>query len=156
MKKIPEEVISFFQEQRFVIVSTIDSKGRPHNSCKGIIDINPSGKVHLLDLYLKETFANLKRDPNISITAVDEHSFRGYSLKGWGTIISRGEMSPELIKKWGEQVNKRISHRIIRNIREEKTQKSHPEALFPKPAYMVMVEVEEIVNLNPQHLKKEV
>ncbi|MCX5715174.1 MAG: pyridoxamine 5'-phosphate oxidase family protein, partial [Candidatus Omnitrophica bacterium] len=80
--KINEEIIRFFQNQGFVIVSSIDEKGMPHNSCKGIVEIRQNGEVFLLDLYHSKTYANLNKNPNISITAVDEHKFKGYCLKG--------------------------------------------------------------------------
>lgn len=30
----------------------------------------------------------------------------------------------------------------------------HPEALLPKPEYMIVMEVEEIIDLTPKHLKQ--
>lgn len=156
MNQLSREAIAFFLQQHFVIVTTIDKQGRPHNSCKGIVDITLDGKVYLLDLYMKGTFNNLKAKPDISVTAVDEHEFRGYSLKGRGSIVKREDLPPKIISKWDEKLTQRISNRIIKNIRNGKAQKQHPEALLPKPAYMVLVKVEEVIDLTPQHIKKEV
>ncbi|MBU0503618.1 MAG: pyridoxamine 5'-phosphate oxidase family protein [Candidatus Omnitrophota bacterium] len=154
MAQLPREVVAFFLQQHFVIVTTIDRQGRLHNSCKGIVDIAPDGKVYLLDLYMKNTFNNLKARPDISVTAVEEHEFRGYSIKGRGSIVKRDDLSPKIISKWDELLTQRISQRIIKNIHNGKAQKQHPEALLPKPAYMVLVKVEEVVDLSPQHIKK--
>ena len=52
MKRIPDEVIHFFKSQGFVIVSSIDDKGFPHTSCKGIVRMSGSGRVYLIDLYV--------------------------------------------------------------------------------------------------------
>ena len=51
MKTLLPDIIQFFSKQGFVVVSTIDGKGKPHNSCKGIVDIDSSGRVYLFDLY---------------------------------------------------------------------------------------------------------
>jgi len=149
MKKLSDDIIGFFQDQGFVIVSTIDKNGNPHSSCKGIVKINRNGKIYLLDLYRARTYINLKENPHIAITAVDEHKFKGYCLKGKVKIITSDNLTSETIKAWEARINARITQRVLKNIREEKGHPHHPEALLPKPEYMIMMEAEEIVNLAP-------
>lgn len=149
MNKLSEEEVHFFQSQGFVVVSTIDKKGYPHNSCKGIIEIDKEGRVYLLDLYRGNTYANLKRDPRISITAVDEHKFKGYCLKGKAKIVAEEKLESEKIKAWETRLSARITQRLLKNLREEKGHPRHPEALLPKPEYMLVMEVEEAINLAP-------
>ena len=45
MKKLNSDIISFLKGQGFVIVSTLDKDGTPHNSCKGIVEIDDKGLV---------------------------------------------------------------------------------------------------------------
>jgi len=153
MLKLTPEVVHFFQEQGFVIVSTIDHQGRPHSACKGIIRIDKSGKVYLLDVYTRSTLNNLKTNPNISITAVDEHQFAGYCLKGKAKVISGREIGPQIKMAWDEKIAIRITQRLLKNIKEEKGHPRHPEILLPMPAYLIIMQVEEVVDLTPQHLK---
>lgn len=153
MKKLSKEIIQFFCNQGCVIVSTIDKNGFPHNACKGIVAIKSSGRIYLLDLYMANTFENLKANPNISITATDEHKFIGYSLKGKGRIITKGQINPELMKHWEDRITSRLTRRLLRNIHEEKGHPRHPEVLLPRPEYMISMEVEETVDLTPRHLK---
>ncbi|MFH1201600.1 MAG: pyridoxamine 5'-phosphate oxidase family protein [Candidatus Omnitrophota bacterium] len=153
MKKLTEEIINFFSNQNFVIVSTIGRDRMPHEACKGLVKIEPEGFVYLLDLYQGKTFDNLKYNPQMSITAVDEHKFKGYCLKGRGKIIKEDEFSPEIIKTWDEKITGRISQRIIKNLRGEKGHPRHPEALLPKPQYMIVMEVKELVDLTPHRIK---
>ncbi|MFC1675419.1 pyridoxamine 5'-phosphate oxidase family protein [Candidatus Omnitrophota bacterium] len=153
MAKITPEIIQFFHGQGFVIVSTVDRDGSPHSSCKGIVEINEGGKVYLLDLYRERTLGNLKINPQISITAVDEHKFRGYSLKGRAKEFSGAELPAHLLRAWEERITGRLTQRLLRNIHEEKGHPRHPEALLPKPEYLIEMEVESIVDLTPHHLK---
>lgn len=155
MKRLPDDIVHFFREQGFVIVSTVDERGMPHSSCKGIINISPAGKIYLLDVYLKGTYNNLKRNPNISITAVDEHKFKGYCLKGKAELIGRDRLSPQIKKAWEARLAGRITQRLLKNIRDEKGHPQHPEARFPQPEYMIVVEVGEVVDLTPHNLKGE-
>lgn len=153
MTALTDEIIRFFEKQRFTVISTIDRKsGAPHNSCKGIVKINKNGKVYLLDLYKWRTYANLKKNPHISVTAVDEHKFKGWCLKGRAKIVPGSELAPDIIKAWEARIAARITHRLLKNIREEKGHHRHPESQLPKPEYMIEMEVEEIVDLIPGHV----
>lgn len=153
MKALADEIIQFFQNQNFTIITTIGKDGWPHNSCKGIVKIGKDGRVYLLDLYLKQTYENLKCNPRMSITAVDEHKFKGYCLKGKARLIPKEKLGPQVIAAWEDKITSRITQRVIKNMREEKGHPHHPEAFFPPPEYMIVLEAEEIVDLNPRYLK---
>jgi len=150
---MPSEVVEFLQKQDFMIVSTVDENGFPHTACKGIVKIFSEGKVYLLDVYLKNTYANLKRNPNVGITAVDEHHFKGYCLQGKAKIHQAEKISAELLRDWEAKVASRITQRLLKNIRDQKGHPAHPEAKLPKPEYMIEVDVDNIIDLTPQHLK---
>lgn len=152
MKRITPEIIQFLENQGFVIVSTLSSDGL-HTSCKGIVKIDPKGFVYLLDLYQGQTYKNLKKNPRISITAVDEHKFMGYCLKGKARIIPQARLKIHIIKEWEDRIIGRVTRRILKNIHEQKGHLRHPEVLLPKPQYMIIVRIEDIVDLTPHQLK---
>ncbi|MBU2540864.1 MAG: pyridoxamine 5'-phosphate oxidase family protein [Candidatus Omnitrophica bacterium] len=153
MKHLTEEIIYFFRSQNFIVVSSVDKGGSPHASCKGLIDINKNGRIYLLDLYRKKTFENLKRNHNISITAVDEHHFRGFCLKGKARLVEAEKLKSHILKAWEEKIVDRITNRVLKNIHGEKGHAKHPESRLPRPAYMIVMETEEIVDLTPAHIK---
>ncbi len=153
MHRLDNDIVHFFRNQGFVIVSTIDRDGSPHNSCKGLVKINPQGLVYLLDLYRGKTYGNLSQNPHISITAVDEHKFIGYCLKGKAEIIQGESIQPDIMKAWEERLTTRITRRLIKNIQGEKGHSRHAEALLPKPEYLIVMEVNEIVDLTPHQIK---
>ncbi len=153
MKRLSEGIIQFFHNQGCVIVSTVDKDGFPHSACKGIVRISRTGRVYILDLYKAKTYDNLKGDPHISITAIDEHKFMGYCLKGKAEIIPEEKLKSPIIKAWEARITGRLTRRLLKNIREEKGHPRHPEILLPKPEYMIAMEVEEVVDLTPHHLR---
>jgi len=153
MKRLSDGIIQFFQNQSCVVVSTVDKNGFPHSACKGIVKIERSGKVYLLDVYRARTYENLKDNAHISVTSFDEHKFAGYCLKGKAEVLSQQELKPELLKAWEDRIASRLTQRLLRNIREEKGHPRHPEVLLPQPEYLIVMEVEEIVDLTPLHLK---
>ncbi len=153
--KLSDDIFRFFQKQRFVIVSTICRRtGKPHNSCKGIVHMTKDGVIYLMDLYRWQTFANLKENSNISITAVDEHRFRGWSLKGRAKIIAGSKLKQDIIRAWDTRLTARITHRVIKNMEDVKGHGRHPEAQLPRPEYMIVMTVDEIVDLVPRHVKE--
>jgi len=153
MKRLPDEVVHFFQNQGFVIVSTVGKDGLPHCSCKGLVKIKQSGQIYVVDLYRGRTYQNLKQNPAMSLTAIDEHKFIGYCLKGKAEILLQERLQPEIIKAWEDGITGRLTRRLLKNIRDEKGHPRHPEILLPKPEYMICLDVEEIVDLTPHQLK---
>lgn len=127
-------------------------KGRVHNSCKGIVEID-NDEIYLLDLYKRRTYGNLKENSNISLTAVDEHKFKGFCLKGKAKIVKTEDLEKEHLEEWEKKINSRVSKRLVKNIHGEKGHDQHPEFSLPKPEYMIKMKVEEIVDLTPKHLK---
>lgn len=156
MKKIEPQVVQFFRNQGFVVVSTVDRKGIPHSACKGIVEIKENGQVYLLDLYRAETYENLTHNPSISITAVDEHRFTGYCLKGKAELKAENGLKPSFLTAWEQRVATRLTQRVIRNMRGEKGHLRHPEIFLPKPEYLIKMRVEEIVDLTPRHIREEI
>ncbi|MBP7088264.1 MAG: pyridoxamine 5'-phosphate oxidase family protein [Candidatus Omnitrophica bacterium] len=154
MVKLSKEIATFLTHQGFVIVSTIDPKGYIHCSAKGIVEAKEDGRVYIMDLYRSKTFSNLKNNPLVSITAVNEHEFIGYTIKGRTKIIEKAKISKDLLESWHKKVVSRASTRLIKNIRRDRGSSTHPEARFPDPQYLIEIDAEEIVDLSPAHLKQ--
>jgi len=147
---IDKDIIKFFEKQDTVIVSTIDSAGRIHCSVKGIISAESNEYIFLIDLYLYRTFRNLKKNPVISITALDEHLFKGYTLQGEAEIIHRDKMHESVFEEWERRVVLRISKRVARNVSRGIKADTHHEAHLPvHPQYLIKVSVKNIIDLKP-------
>ena len=155
MKPIPTVIIDFLGTQDFVIVSSIDKNGFPHSSCKAIVKIDPAGEIYLVDAYLGVTSENIGRNAHISISAVDEHKFIGYCLKGKAAKIQDDSIIQEIIKAWEDNITSHLAKRLLRNLAQEHGQGHHPEASLPHPKHLIVLEVEAIVDLAPYNLKKE-
>ncbi|MDD5097729.1 MAG: pyridoxamine 5'-phosphate oxidase family protein [Candidatus Omnitrophica bacterium] len=154
MQQIPSQVIDFLAAQSFVIVSSVDKNGFPHSSCKNIVKMNPLGEVYLIDVYSGITGENIKRNPQVSISAVDEHKFAGFCLKGKAKILPDDHISQEIIKSWEDNITSRLTQRLLRNLAQDQSHNHHPEASLPKPKHLIIIEVEEIIDLAPYHLRK--
>jgi general stress protein 26 len=155
MMKIPAGVIDFLHTQSFVIIASLDKSGFPHTSCKDIVEIDPEGEVYLVDVFHGTTAENIRRNPQVSISVVDEHKYMGYCLKGRAKLVSE-DISQEIIKAWEDKITARLAKRLLRNLAGDKGHKQHPEASLPLPKHIILFEVEEIIDLAPHPLRKEV
>ncbi|MFA6384022.1 MAG: pyridoxamine 5'-phosphate oxidase family protein [Candidatus Omnitrophota bacterium] len=153
MKRLHNDVMDFFKRQSFVIVTTLDPDGTPHDSCKDIIRLSRDGRIYLLDLYMRDTFRNLVKNPHMCVAQVDEHHFAGYCLKGKGKIIKVDVLRQQVNKIWQKKMASRIVTRIIKNLKEGKGHPAQPESLLPRPEYMIVMDVSEIIDLTPAHIK---
>ncbi len=149
--KLPSEVVRFLRKQSYVIFSTVDEKGRPHSVAKGIVEIDKKGTISLLDLYRARTYANLKRNANASVTAIDEDVFIGYTLKGKARIVDQEGLDSAIKEKWRKLLRSRITKRIVNNVRSEMGGKPPHEAHMPNPEYIIVFECEEVVDLSHRH-----
>jgi len=156
MKLISAAIIDFLRTQDFVVVSSIDKNGFPHSSCKAIVKIDAAGEIYLVDVYHGVTNENIERNPHISISAVDEHKFIGYCLKGKAAKMQDDSISQEIIKTWEDNITSRLAKRLLRNLAQAQGQRHHPEASLPQPKHLIVLEIEEVVNLAPDHLRKPV
>ncbi len=153
MIPIPQNIANFLGKQGFAIVSTLDPQGSIHCSAKGFVGLDEEGRLFFIDLYRAHTLNNLKKNKNISATCVNEHEFRGYTLKGTAKIVKREDIKDKVIKEWEQRVVNRISKRVIKNIQNDKKSSNQPEAKFPQPEYLIEMDVEEIVDLAPKELR---
>ncbi|MDP8259452.1 MAG: pyridoxamine 5'-phosphate oxidase family protein [Candidatus Gygaella obscura] len=153
MIELSEVVVKFFEKQGCVLVSTFSNDGSIHSSCKGIVRIDPKGKIYIMDLYQAVTYNNLKTDNRISITAFNEHQFIGYSLKGKAEIMNKDKITESLISDWNRIITSRITNRLMNNIKNNTSSAPHYEANLPKPNYLILVMVDNIIDLKPKDIK---
>jgi len=148
--RLPENVYKFFVKQGYVIVSTLDEKGGIHCSAKGIVGIEAEGKVFIIDLYHHSTYHNLLKNNLVSITAVNEKEFTGYTLQGTAKIIPREDIQDHIVAKWEDAIIARISNRVQNSIQAGKKSDTHHEAHLPyHPKYLIEIDVENIIDLTP-------
>ena len=109
----------------------------------------------MIDVFHGLTAENIRHNPQVSISAVDEHKFMGYCLKGRARVMPDNEISQEFIKFWEDNITARLAKRLLHNLAKGKSHAHHPEASLPRPKHLISIEVEEIVNLTPHYLRKE-
>ena len=151
MDKISSSVKNLLNKQHFVIVSSLNENGTIHTAAKGVVEVDPNGKIFILDVYKARTYKNIKNNPHVTLTSIDEKNYRGYSIRGKAGVIKEDNLPKDKLKTWHEKVSKRIAKRIIRHVRGESSgHEGIPEADFPLPQYIIEVSVEAVIDLDPR------
>ena len=152
--KIPEAVENILEKEHFVVVSSAESNKTIHTSAKGVIEVDPKGRIFMLDLYKGKTYVNIRKNPHVTLTVINERGFRGYSIKGRAKIVKKETLSKKTLTLWNEKLAKRIARRIISHVKDQRAEhEAIPEASFPFPKYLIEVFVDKIVDLAPRKLK---
>lgn len=149
--RLSDDIVSFFSRQDFVIVSTIDKNGNIHSSAKGLVGLDDKeyGRILLLDLFFNETYRNLQNCPTISITALDNNNFIGYTLQGKAAIVPRENIPLRLLQEWDDRIVSRVSKRMARNVKLGTKSEIHHEMKLPvHPKYLIEVIIDNIVDLS--------
>lgn len=153
--ELPDSVVYFLKKQGFMIVSSLDEKGNIHCSAKGVVAVKKEGKVFVVDVYMLKTFENLKRNPTVSITAVDENKFVGYTLQGKAKLVSRKDMEEHVFTSNENKIIERISKRVAKSVQSGEKSTEHFEAKLPQiPQYLIEIDVENIIDLSPPGRRK--
>jgi len=154
--EIPKDVVRFLTKHGVTIVSTLDEAGHIHCAVKEVVGIDVEGKIFLIDLFRNRTYKHIQMNPSVSITAVNEEEFKGYTLQGQAKIVAREDIQEHIVKIWEEKIVKRISDRMIKSVQKGVKSKSHFEAELPhKPKYLIEIDVDQIIDLSPPCKKKE-
>jgi uncharacterized pyridoxamine 5'-phosphate oxidase family protein len=96
MVTMPEELIQLLTESHTVPVATTGPDGKPNVAGKSVMVLNPETIVWG-ELYFRQTYENLKKDPRASICVWKRNSpFSAYKVNGRVKIHENDEIASQL------------------------------------------------------------
>jgi len=150
--RLNEEMQHLLIKGNVAVVGTVNARGTPNLSLKGVVHVDPEGYIYFFDLYHGKTRSNLKRNHAVTLAVFNVREFKGYQFQGQATVIESGPLFDDLAKTWAAKRRKLSSQRIIDNIQRGFSH-GRSEIHFPKPRYLVKLEVKRIHNLVPPALR---
>ncbi len=98
MAKIPQEIQDFIKG-KMGWVSTAALDGTPNATPKGSVRVIDDEHLVFADLFSCKTRENLKANPKVAVTVIEEKSLKGYQLKGSGEMLTAGPIYDEVAER---------------------------------------------------------
>jgi predicted pyridoxine 5'-phosphate oxidase superfamily flavin-nucleotide-binding protein len=140
-----KKVSELLKIREFVSVATCDLDGRPNAAPKFVLKLE-NNFIYLVDYSIGRTSQNLKINPRISISFMDNDALMGYQLNGSVEIINRGEEYDILVKDLSQKELDLSTRRIIEGVTQGKPHERFELSLSEK-FIIFKVKVEEIVDI---------
>ena len=98
MSKIPQEIQEFIKG-KMAWVATASADGIPNATPKGSVRVIDDEHLVFADLFSLKTRANLKENPKVAVTVVDEKRYKGYQLKGSAELLTAGPIFDQVAEE---------------------------------------------------------
>jgi len=98
MTKIPQEIQEFIKG-KMAWVSTASPDGVPNATPKGSVQVIDDEHLVFADLFSLKTRENLKSNPKVAVTVIDEKSHKGYQLKGSAELLTIGSLFDQVVEQ---------------------------------------------------------
>ena len=153
-----QEFKKLLSRLQFLHVATSSKEGQPNAAPKLILKIDDE-TIYLVDCTIGKTWENLKKNPKVSLSFVDEESLKGYQINGEATVLEGREITSELRAILEEKEVALTVKRIVSGIHERKKHEDFEMGMSDKFVIFKinLVEVVEIGykgNLTRQKLRK--
>ncbi len=149
-----QKFMPFLSKGKFVNVATCNNERMPNVSPKLVAKFEKN-MLYLVDYVMGSTYVNIKENPRVSLSFVDESTLTGYQLNGTSTVLESGPEYAALVEEFHQIQTDFTVQRILYNVRSGG--KSNPAALpMPDRFAILKVRVIEIVEITSSgHLKSQ-
>jgi predicted pyridoxine 5'-phosphate oxidase superfamily flavin-nucleotide-binding protein len=142
---INKNMKTLLESREFISVASCNLEGRPNAAPKFLLKVE-ANYIYLVDYIIGNTFRNLKANPRVSLSFLDDNSLVGYQINGKVEIIDHG---PEYLAALDDLARKEINlsaTRIIDGVIKGQVHKAY-EVAASKQFVILKVKVEEIVQI---------
>ena len=133
MAKMNAKVRALFENQPIVVMATASARGVPNVVPIGAKKVLDDETIMISDQYFKKTLANIKENPQASLTFWDAKTAESYQIKGAVAIETSGRIFEETAA-WIEEISRignipmKSKGALILTIREIYTSVPGPDA----------------------------
>ncbi len=146
-KLLTKKMHDFLEKQEFLYVGTCGAGGRPLVAPKFLVKVEDD-HIYLADFVIGRIWTNLRRNPRVSLAAMNMETLVGYQISGAAHMFGRGKEHLRLVKELQEKEVTLSARRVMEGIVRGKKHKSF-EASFPDRVIIFKVKVKEVVRIEP-------
>lgn len=150
-KNIFDRFLERKKDLKVISVASADSKGKPNCAHKMLVDVLAPNKIYFLDYRFTQTFANIHKNPRLSVSFMDDAAFTGYRLTGRCEVMEKGEEFDAVRGSWAKRLIAYEADRIIRRLTGQYST-HEAENKLPKNFVIVKFIAEEASMIKPDRV----
>jgi len=135
---------------KIISVASCDH-GKPNSASKMLVDVLLPNKVYYVDYKFTQTYHNLRKNHNLSLSFMDDVNFTGYRLSGKGKILHKGAEFNKVKKGWEKRLIRYEADRMLRRITGHHSAREAENAL-PHNFVIVVFSAEEGSVIKPDRI----
>ena len=135
------------QAREFVSVCTCNLANRPNAAPKLVLKADENF-VWLIDYTIGNTWENLKVNPVVSLSFMDQDTLNGYQVNGSVEIVEKGAEYNTILKELEQREIDLSTRRIIEGVVRGKSHKTF-EVSIPKKFVIFKIKITEVVEIHP-------
>lgn len=144
---LPDKIRKLLHKREFVYVATSNLESKPNAAPKFMVKVD-NNFVYLIDYVVGKTWENIKINPRVSLTFMDNEELTGYQINGHVTLITMGLEFDLIIN---ELRSKKVSLTVERLVKGVQRGKKHNnfEVDLPENGVVLKVKVDDVVEICP-------
>ena len=150
-EEIFEEFMVHSKDLKVLHVASCGEKGKPNSAPKMLVDIEKPNKVFYLDYKFTQTYSNILKNNQISISFMDDRAFKGFRLTGPCQIVESGSEYEFAKKRWEKRVISYEAERLIARSKGFYSER-HAEGALPKDFVIVKLVAGEAAVVKPDRV----
>ncbi len=145
MPKITEKIQELLGKRKFVSVGTATRDGRPNSAPKLFLHAKRDS-LYLIDHVMGQTVVNIKENPLVSVSFMEQDALEAYRLNGTAKVIERGKSYDAMLREWDEKVVKLSADRVIEAVRTGKKHE-HFEVEISEKFAILKIKINDVVKI---------
>ena len=139
------------KDLKVISVASCDEKCKPNSASKMLISVVSPNHVYFLDYRFTQSYANIQKNNQLSISFMDDDDFTGYRLTGVAEVIKSGKEFESVKASWEKRLIHYEADRILKRI-TGKFSTREAENSMPKDFVIVKLTAKEASVIKPDRV----
>jgi len=149
---INKTIKALIESKEFISVASCDLNGRPNAAPKFLLKVE-SNYIYLIDYIMGQTFRNIKVNPRVSLSFLDDSTLVGYQINGAIEVIDHGQEYDAMFADLQRKEIDLSTTRIIDGVVKGKVHKAY-EIGVAEQFVVLKIKVVEVVQIHPTGIIK--
>lgn len=150
-KETFEQFLEHKNGLKVISVASASPEGTPNSAPKMLVDVRRPNQVLFLEYQFTRTYSNLRANPKLSLSFMDDDAFTGYRLTGRAEVLAVGAEYEAARKNWEKRLVSYEADRIVKRVTGQYSTRQ-AENTLPRDFVIVKFTAEEAAIVKPDRV----